>query len=121
MWSAIGRRIAVLMLAVAMVMGLSAHAVLSAHMELKTAAASAADMPAPGMPTSGKCDGCGDDQKAISPALCAAHCAGMVALPGTSPVFDAVPDAVPTQRAMPMGTGRAEPPDPYPPRPVVLI
>jgi hypothetical protein len=120
MWFALTRRIAVFVLAMAMALGLSAHAMRAAHMDLKAAAATAADIPASGMPASSKCDGCGDDQKAISPAACSAYCSSIVALPTTCPILGAVPHATPGHSEIPIATGHAFPPDPYPPRPSIL-
>jgi hypothetical protein len=126
MWSGLTRRIVVFTLSAAMAVGLSVHAVRATHAELKAVGSNAvgamtAVMPASSMPSSSKCDGCGGDQKAISPAACAAYCAGMmVALPTVSVVFDVIPGTGPGHPAILIGTGHADPPDPYPPRPAVL-
>jgi hypothetical protein len=115
MWSRLTRRLFVFVLAMAMAVGFSAHAVQATHADLKAVGAMATDMP-----MSGGCDGCSDDQKAMTPAACSAHCASIVALPTTSVVPDAVPNESPGPVAKLAGTGHADPPDPYPPRPAVL-
>jgi hypothetical protein len=120
MWSGITRRLFVFTLSMAMAIGLSAHAVRATQMELKAVGAMATDMPTSGAPASSKCDGCGDEQKAISPAACSAYCASIVALPITLVLFDAVPNEILGHPVKLVGTGHADPPDPYPPRPTIL-
>ena len=113
MLSGMARRLFVVALSVALAIGLSAHAARATHVGIEAAVAMAADMP-----MSGKCDDCGSDPKTT--AACAAHCAGVVALPVTSVVLDLVPVEVFGPRAPPSATDHAVPPDPYPPRLAVL-
>ena len=73
-----------------------------------------ADMPMPN-----KCDGCAGDEKAMMPG-CAAFCSSLTALP-LAPVAIA---RIATATLRPAGevavSGHTIPPDPYPPKPVVL-
>src|SRR5713226_8337956 len=112
MWSGIARRLLVVTLSMALAIGLSAHAARATHMGLM-----AADAMATHMPMSGKCDGCGDDQKAT--AACAAYCTSVVALPATSFVLELVPAEAFGPIAAPSEAGHTVSPDPYPPRPAL--
>jgi hypothetical protein len=107
------RRISAVLLALALAVGLVTHGVRASDIGVKMALAAATDMPMPG-----KCDGCGDDQKAM--AACSAYCGSVVALPAMEAVFDAVPAGIFGHVAAPSPTGHTIPPDPYPPRPAVL-
>jgi hypothetical protein len=84
-------------------------------MDMSMSMGMSADMPMPN-----ECDGCAGDEKATMPAACAAFCAGMVALPLAPVVID--PVAIATLWSVGEGavTGHTTPPDPYPPKPVVL-
>ncbi len=108
------RRISAVFLALALAVGLVAHGVRASDIGVKMAAAAATDMPMPG-----KCDGCGDDQKAMA-AACSAYCGTVIALPFTGTAFDAVPAEILRAFAGPTPTSHTVPPDPYPPRPAVL-
>jgi hypothetical protein len=75
-----------------------------------------ADMTA-GMPMSGGCNGMDGKSAPIAPSACAAFCSGFVALPAAPVVLILkVADAPPSPGVEPFLTGRAEPPEPYPPR-----
>jgi hypothetical protein len=109
------RRIMTVVLAVTFVVGLMPQGVRAADTDVKMIMMAASDMP-----MSGKCDGCGDDQKAMTSAACSAFCGSFVALPSIEPVFE--PTSAEPLRAFagPPAAGRTIPPDPYPPRPAVL-
>ena len=75
-----------------------------------------ADMTA-GMPMSGGCNGMDGKSAPVTPSACAAFCSGFVALPAASPVLILkVADAVPSPSLEAFLKGRADPPEPYPPR-----
>jgi hypothetical protein len=75
-----------------------------------------ADMTA-GMPVSGACNGMDGKSAPITPSACAAFCSGFVALPAATPVLILkVADAVPSPSLEAFLKGRADPPEPYPPR-----
>ena len=109
------RRISVLVLALALVVGLGAHGMAGPDMGLKSDMAAAAS----DMPMSGKCDGCGGDQKSM-PAACAAYCNSVVAQPLVAVVFDVIAIDILCPSVGPAAIGHAAPPDPYPPRPIDL-
>ena len=108
------RRISALFLALVLAVGLAAHGVRASDIGVKMVAAAATDMPMPG-----KCDGCGDDHKAMA-AACSAYCGTVVVLPLAGAAFDVVPAVIVENFVGPSPTGRTVSPDPYPPRPTVL-
>ena len=107
------RRISTLVLAVALAVGLGAHGMAGPDTGLKPVMAVAAT----DMPMSGKCDGCGDDQKGMS-AACTAYCSSVIALPVAAVVIDVVAVDVLRPSVGPAAAGYVTPPDPYPPRPI---
>jgi hypothetical protein len=75
-----------------------------------------ADMTA-GMPMSGGCNGMDGKSAPITPSACAAFCSGFVALSAAPVVLILkVAEAPPSPGVEPFLTGRADPPEPYPPR-----
>ena len=111
------RRISAALMAVILAIGLTTHGVSGPNIT-NSAVALASDMPMSGdMP--GKCDGCAGDEKGLAPAACSAFCGTVIALP-VAVVFFAVPAETLTPTSERNAVGRAEPPDPYPPRPIVL-
>ena len=113
----IGRILAALM-AVILAIGLSTHGLSGPNMITNSTMALASDMPMSGdMP--GKCDGCAGDEKGLAPAACSAFCGTVIALP-VAVVFFAVPAETLTPTSERIAFGRADPPDPYPPRSIVL-
>jgi hypothetical protein len=75
-----------------------------------------ADMTA-AMPISGGCNGMDGKSAPITPSACAAFCSGFVALPAAPVVLILkVADALPSPHIEAFLTGRADPPEPYPPR-----
>jgi hypothetical protein len=69
---------------------------------------------------SGKCDGCAGDEKGVGPAACSAFCSAAIAMPSMAVIFDTAFIDTLGPAAEPIVTGRADPPDPYPPRPTIL-
>jgi hypothetical protein len=75
-----------------------------------------ADMTA-AMPMSGGCNGMDGKSAPITPSACAAFCSGFVALPAAPVVLILkAADALPSPSVEAFLTGRADPPEPYPPR-----
>jgi hypothetical protein len=109
------RRIMTILLALTFVVGLVPYGLRAADAGVKMVMATASDMP-----VSGRCDGCGDDQKAMTSAACSAYCGSFVALPLIGTAFEPVLAEVFTGFAGAPPAGHAVPPDPYPPRPAVL-
>ena len=119
MRSEIARRVFVIVLSVALATGVAVRSVQALAMDIAAPVATAAMTTDTGMPMSGKCDGCAGDEKAMA-AACSALCSGAVAVLPVVVAFDPISvetiDPSDTQAA----TGHAFPPDPYPPRPIVL-
>jgi hypothetical protein len=70
-----------------------------------------------GMPMPGDCNGTDGKSAPMTPSACATFCAGFVALPTTLIIL--VREAsgmLPSPDVQPLLTGRADPPEPYPPR-----
>ena len=116
------RRIFVVSLALAIAAGLVAHFVPGANLGTKAADMAAAMSMDKAADTSmpGKCDGCGDDQKAMAPAACSAYCGSVVALAVTVIPVDLVPAEILGHFAARIGASHTIPPDPHPPRPTIL-
>src|SRR6516225_10191261 len=115
----IARRVFVIALSVALATGMAARSVQALATDVAAPAATGAATTDTGMPMSGKCNGCAGDEKAMA-AACSALCSSAVAV---LPVVVALgPISVETIgcSAAPAATGHAFPPDPYPPRPIVL-
>jgi hypothetical protein len=109
------RRLLVLLLSVALATGLTVRFVDAGTIEM-TATSAAADMP-----MHGKCDGCAGNEKAMAPAACSTYCTGLTALPAImAAAIDLLADNSVTPPVEPAATGHTAPPDPYPPRPIVL-
>ncbi|MGH6679807.1 MAG: hypothetical protein ACREDL_12965 [Bradyrhizobium sp.] len=97
------------MLALTVMLGLMPHDLraASAHAGMLTAASVSA-------PMSGKCQGCGDHHRAMTPAACPACCGCFVALPTIATPFEprlAEQVGHPVCLAL---AGYTSPPDPYP-------
>lgn len=107
------RRLCAVVLALTLAVGVSTHGVHASDMGVKMAAAAASDMPMPG-----KCD-CGGNDK-MSVTSCSSQCAGIPAILTPSLALDIVLVGGYADVAAPSATGHTRPPDPYPPRPVVL-
>jgi len=115
------RRIPAVLMALVLAVGLATHGVGGPDMIVKSAMTTASDMlTSSDMSMRGKCNGCAGDEKGVAPATCSAICGAMI----TAPLLAIVHDAIPAETLRPMAgaraIGRANPPDPYPPRPAVL-
>ena len=112
------RRISAALMAIVLAVGLSTHGLSGPHVIIKSDMGVANDMPMSGdMP--GKCDGCAGDEKGLAQAVCSAFCGTVMPSPVTA-VLSVVPAEILTPAGERIAVGRAEPPDPYPPRPIVL-
>lgn len=109
------RRVMTVFLALTFVVGLVPHGARGADAGVEMIMTGASDMP-----MSGKCDGCGDDQKAMTSSACSAFCGSFVALPSLETVFEPASARTFEGFAGPPANGHTVPPDPYPPRPAVL-
>ena len=109
------RRISAVLLTLALAVGLVTHSVANLDVGLKPAMAAASS----DMPMSGKCDGCGDEQKGMD-AACVAYCSGVLVSPVVAAVMDVLTADILGPSVVRALTGRTPPPDPYPPRPTIL-
>ena len=70
-----------------------------------------------GMPMPGDCNGMDGKGAPMTPSACATFCAGFVALPPTHIILvREASSTLPSPGVQPLLTGRADPPEPYPPR-----
>jgi hypothetical protein len=115
------RRLFVIVLSVALATGLAMRSGQAVAMDVKTTAPAAATVTTDvGMPASGKCIGCAGTEKAMASAACSAFCGSAMASLSVVVAFSPVcVDTVEPSIAA-IATGRAVPPDPYPPRPTIL-
>lgn len=113
------RRLVAIVLSVALATGMAVRSVQAIAMELAAPAATAAATTDSDMPMSGTCSGCAGDENAMT-ATCSVLCSGVVVLPPVAVVFQSVAAATVAPGAAPAATGHTAPPDPYPPRPIVL-
>jgi len=112
------RRISAALMAIVLAIGLSTHGLGGPNMITNSAMGLASDMPMSGdMP--GKCDGCAGDEMGLAQAVCSAFC-GTVIASTIVVMLSAVPAEILTPATERIAIGRADPPDPYPPRPIVL-
>jgi len=115
------RRISAVLMALVLAVGLATHGFGGSDIIVKSSMTAASDMPmSSDMPLHGKCNGCAGDEKGLAPAACSAFCGAVIALPMTAVVLDAIPDETLSPMAGAGAIGRANPPDPYPPRPTIL-
>jgi len=126
------RRLAHLVLALTLAVGLAAEGVRAAGMSAKansSASAMAADMnmaaAASAMPMCGKCAACKKDggckgDGCMSPGTCAAYCGTVVGLPVVGAATDTPLSESADHAGSPPAMGWAKPPDPYPPRTTIL-
>jgi hypothetical protein len=113
----IARRVFVIVLSVVLATGVAVRSVEA--IDVAAPAATAAATTDTGMPMSGKCSGCAGDEKAMA-AGCSALCGSAVAVLPVVVAFGPVSVETIGPAAEPAATGHAFPPDPYPPRPIVL-
>jgi hypothetical protein len=111
------RRIVAVLLALSLVIGPTAYGFGVSAMTVEMVTGATNDMP-----MSGKCDGCASDRDGMSAGACAAYCGSMVALPAVVvATIEALPLVLPKPMLRLKMAGIWPPPDPYPPRPAVLI
>jgi len=110
------RRLLASMLIATLAAGLVAQGAGAAGMDVKAAIIAAHD----DMPMSGKCDGCAGNDKAMMPGACFTMCNNMVALPTISIAWAAVPAEDVSVAIVSSTKSHTGPPEPYPPRPIVL-
>jgi len=116
------RRASAIVAALILAAGLVMHGFTGLDTGSSTSATSiATQMPMPtDMPMSGQCDGCAGQEKGMSPAACSAFCSAVLAVPSVAVVFNTISIETLGPSAGPIVTGHADPPDPYPPRPILL-
>lgn len=121
------RRTWVALMAALLVIGLATHGLGGPDIVLKSAMAAADEISMPGdMPMSseapmpGKCSGCAGHERGVMAAACAAFCGAAVTIPSAAVVLYAVPVKILRPTTARIGISRNEPPDPYPPRTIVL-
>jgi hypothetical protein len=115
----IAPRLFVIVLSVALATGLVVRSVPSIAMDITASAATAAATTDTDMPMSGKCNGCAGDENAMA-ACCSALCTSVVAVLPAVVAFGPVAVEAIGPSAAPATVGHTVPPDPYPPRPIVL-
>jgi hypothetical protein len=115
------RRIPALFAALVLAAGLVTHGFGGPDIIVGSAVSTASDMPmSSDMPMPGKCNGCAGHEKGVAPAACSAFCGAVIAIPLVTVALDAVPAETLKPTAALGAIGRADPPDPYPPRPTIL-
>ena len=114
------------LLALALSLGLVAHSMpggtsiaQAAEMTDSISADMAMDVPMD-MPMSGDCNGCAGDEKALMSAGCHVFCVSAVASALPFVLFETAPLATLMPAEGIFGAGYVGPPDPYPPRSIVL-
>jgi hypothetical protein len=115
------RRIPALLMALVLAAGLVTHVFGNPDIIVNSTVAVASDMPMSGnAPMPGKCNGCIGDEKGVAPAACAAFCGAVIAAPLAAVALDTVPAETLMPTAASGAIGRADSPDPYPPRSIIL-
>ena len=115
------RRVPAFLAALVLAVGLIAHGVGGPDITVKSAMTTASDMSMPsGMPMPGKCNSCAGNEKGVAPAVCAAFCSAVIALPVAPVVLHAVPAETLSPTHESDASGFADPPDPHPPRSSIL-
>ncbi|HET7681890.1 MAG TPA: hypothetical protein VFK79_17355 [Xanthobacteraceae bacterium] len=116
------RRPLAVLLVLALSLGLVTHSVPGGTSAAKAAdmtAGTSMDMPMD-MPMTGDCSGCAGDEKGLMSTACFVFCGGVI---GSSPLpvrLEAKRLATLLPREAVIGAGYIGPPDPYPPKPIVL-
>jgi hypothetical protein len=109
------RHLSLLLAALALTLGLVSVGLPMAEMSPKVAAAVSGDMTMPGT----GCDDCGGGGDAMM-AGCSVTCVGVIALLPTQILTRTADRSLPLLLLSEATIGRNGPPDPYPPRPIVL-
>ena len=114
------RQISALAAALVLAVGLVLHGFGGSDMIVKSAMTAAGDMPmSSDMPMPGKCNGCAGDEKGVAQA-CSAFCGAMAAPPSMAVNFSTTSIDILGPTAEPIMAGRFDPPDPYPPKLIIL-
>jgi hypothetical protein len=116
------RRPLAVLLALALSLGLVTHSVPGGTSVAKAAdmtASMSMDMPMD-MPATGDCTGCAGDEKGLMPTACYVFCGSAVGSSLLPVRLESVPLTTLLPRDAAIGTGYIGPPDPYPPKPIVL-
>jgi hypothetical protein len=111
-------KIAALVMAIILAVGLTAHGVGRPEMAARAgmnAALMDASMPADA-PIPGKCQGCVGDEKGVAPAVCSAFCSAVMVLPAAPAILVAGPAETLSPMSGPDGISHIDPPEPHPPR-----
>src|SRR5438105_3794095 len=115
------RRISAVLAALALVAGLVTNGFDGPDMVPISAMAAVGDMSmSPDMPMPGKCNGCPADNKCVAPGACSAYCGTVIAFLAVAVIFGALPAGTLGPFAGRTVNGHADPPDPYPPRPIII-
>jgi hypothetical protein len=123
------RSLAHFMLAMTVALGLATQGVRASGMAAKASkhTEAIADMAMVGTtatPMCDKCDGCKNGgckgDRCISSGACAACCCSLPALPAVGALLPIPLCEAPTQTSETSGSGWANPPDPHPPRTIIL-
>jgi hypothetical protein len=115
------RKIAALLMAMVLAVALTTHGVLP-NISLKSGmpvALTDSSMPA-NAPMPGKCKGCIGNEKGLAPAVCAAFCSAVIALPTAPAILFAGPAETLKPISGPDGISHVDPPELHPPRTTVL-
>ncbi|MCK1277371.1 hypothetical protein IVB46_19270 [Bradyrhizobium sp. 61] len=116
------RKIAALMMAMVLAVGLTTHGVGLPNMSLKssmTAALMDTSMPV-NAPMPGKCKGCIGDEQGVAPAVCSAFCSAVIALPTAPAILLAGPAETLKPVSGPDGISHVDRPELHPPRTIIL-
>jgi hypothetical protein len=114
------RKIAALVMSMVLAVGLTTHGVGLPNMAATSGAnAALMDMPV-NVPMPGKCKGCIGGEKGVASAVCSAFCSAAIVLPATPSVLLAGAGETLKPGTGPDVTGHIDPPEPYPPRTIIL-
>jgi len=109
------------LMALVLAIGLTMHGFGGSDLMIKSVMTAAGDMPmSSDSPMQTKCDGCAGNEKGLASAACSAFCGAVITLPLQAATLDAVAGETLGPMDRPKAMGRANPPDPYPPRSTIL-
>ncbi|HET7910960.1 MAG TPA: hypothetical protein VFL49_02940 [Pseudolabrys sp.] len=112
----IARQVFVCLLALAVATAGVARVVRADNMHVAIAAGGMAT----DMPVHSKCSGCAGDEKGLASVACSVYCASVVALPAMPAATNVAVAEVLRPSDQLRLAGLAAPPDPYPPRTIIL-